>query len=95
MINGLRHVARDRARLERDRVVLSSMIRDMNINESVLDIVADSFYESGEEDENIDELIEKIPESTPEDEEKEIDRVLSSETGLEVDEILDIQDAVD
>ena len=95
MINGLRHVARDRARLERDRVVLSSMIRDMNINESVLDIVADSFYESGEENDNIDELIEKIPESTPEDEEKEIDRVLSSETGLEVDEILDIQDAVD
>jgi hypothetical protein len=94
MIKGLTSIARDRARMERDRVVLSSMIHDMNVNDMILDTINDPVYESGEEDVDIEKLIETIPESTPETEEIEIDRILNNEDGATIDEILDVQDSL-
>ena len=77
MISGLKSIRQERASLERDRVVLGSMIED-------------GFFE-GVSSEEIEELIDKIPQSDEEDE--QIEKILKSEDDLGVDEILGVEDS--
>lgn len=88
MINGLKSIRRERASLERDRVIMGSMMEDAETNDILFDTVDSTFLESVSEDE-IEELIDKIPESDEEDE--QVERVLRApDTGLDADGILGI-----
>ena len=88
MINGLKSIRRERAALERDRIVIGSMLEDSVIGEAFLDY-DDTFFE-GVTSEEIEDLIDKIPESDESDE--EIERILKSDSDVDVDQILGIED---
>jgi len=90
MINGLKSVRRERAALERDRIVMGSMIEDSVISEAFLDY-DDAIFE-GVTSEEIEELIDKIPESDESDD--EIERILKSNSDMDVDQILGIENEV-
>lgn len=90
MINGLKSVRRERAALERDRIVMGSMIEDSVISEAFLDY-DDAIFE-GVTSEEIEELIDKIPESDETDD--EIERILKSNSDMDVDQILGIENEV-
>lgn len=88
MINGLKSIRRERASLERDRVVMTSMMEDAKIAESIVEYDSE-FFESVSSEE-IEELITKIPESDDEDE--QIEKILvSPNDGLDVDGILGVE----
>lgn len=88
MYPALKSIRRERARLERDRVLIGSMIKDGQFNEAFMDLDKD-FFESASDDE-IEALLDKIPESDAEDE--EIERILASTGSLTVDDILNIEE---
>lgn len=90
MLNGLKSIRTERAQLERNRVVIGSMIESAEIANSFNDF-DDTFFEGVSTDE-IEELIDKIPESDEEDE--QIERILKSKEDIDVDEILGIDDKI-
>ena len=97
MIRGLKAVARNRARLERDRIIYSSMMRDMDLGEAMLESSCDYFLEDGDQfdDEELDKLIEMIPVSNIDDtEEEQINKIMDSNDSMEVDDLLAINDAI-
>lgn len=88
MINGLKSIRRERASLERDRVILGSMMEDAKIADSIMEFDSE-FFESVS-DEELEELINKIPESDEDDE--QVERILKSgDAGLDVDGILGVE----
>lgn len=90
MINGLKSIRRERASLERDRVIMGSMMEDVEIDDMMFGTLDSTFLEAVSEDE-IEELINKIPESDEEDE--QIERILlAPDTGLDVDGVLGIDE---
>lgn len=89
MISGLKSIRRERASLERDRVLLTSMLEDAEIADAIDSVIEDSYFEGVSEDE-IEQLIAKIPESDEEDE--QVDRILASNEDLDVDAILNVTD---
>lgn len=88
MINGLKSIRRERAALERDRVVIGSMVESAQISEQ-FNTLDEAIFE-GTTSEDIEELIDKIPES--EDDDDQVERILSSDEDLDVDGILGIDE---
>ena len=86
MFEGLKTIRRERAAMERDRVVFGSMLESKKIEDAFHDL--DEHYFEGVEDEEIDELIARIPESDEEDE--QIDRIVNAEDDLDIDAILGV-----
>lgn len=84
MINGLKSIRRERASLERERVLIGSMLESAMVSDM---LVGDVMFEDVSEDE-LEELIERIPESDSED--SEIDRVADSDEDLDIDAILGV-----
>lgn len=89
MFNAYKSITRDRATMERTRVVLSSMLEDAKLDEA-FESVNEGVFE-GVEDDEIDKLLDRIPESDDNEENEEIDRIVDSEEDLDVDEILGIK----
>lgn len=87
MIKGLKSIRQERASLERDRVLFGSMLEDARIADTYDSLIETDLFE-GVGPEEIDELIERTPESDEEDE--QVERILSSENNLSVDDILGI-----
>ena len=83
MFGGLKSIRRERAALERDRVVLGTMMEDAEVAEAVESMDTD-FFEGVTSDE-IDELIDRLPES--DDEDAQVDKILNSKEDMSVDEI--------
>ena len=73
MISGLKSIRRERASLERDRVVLGSMLEDAQIAEGFDEL--DSEFFEGVSSEEIEELIDRIPQSDEEDD--QIEKILT------------------
>ena len=88
MISGLKSIRRERASLERDRVVLGSMLEDAQIAEGFDEL--DSEFLEGVSSEEIEELIDRIPQSDEEDD--QIEKILKSSDDLGVDEILGVDE---
>ena len=88
MISGLKSIRRERASLERDRVVLGSMLEDAQIAEGFDEL--DSEFFEGVSSEEIEELIDRIPQSDEEDD--QIEKILKSSDDLGVDEILGVDE---
>lgn len=86
MFGGLKSIRRERAALERDRVVLGTMMEDAEVAEAVENMDTD-FFEGVTSDE-IDELIDRLPES--DDEDAQVDKILNSKEDMSVDEILGV-----
>ncbi len=98
MIRGLKAVARNRARLERDRIIYSSMIKDMEFADAMLESSSDYMLEDGDQfdNEELDKFIEMIPVTdTDAAEEEQIQQIIDSDKSLEVDDLLAINDAID
>lgn len=98
MIRGLKAVARNRARLERDRIIYSSMIKDMEFADAMLESSCDYMLEDGDQfdNEELDKFIEMIPVTdTDAAEEEQIQQIIDSDKSLEVDDLLAINDAID
>ena len=87
MTSALKSVKSERAALERDRVVIGSMIQDSVVAEAVESVDIDFF--EGVSGEEVADLIDRIPESDEEDE--QVDRILSADEDLNVDDILGIK----
>ena len=85
MMNGLHSIRRERASLERDRVVIGAMTEHTIAN--AIEDMDPNFFEDTTQEE-IDELIERIPEY--DGDEEEIDRILDSEEDLNLDDILGV-----
>lgn len=104
MIKGLKAVARERAHMERDRIVLSTMIDDMALSEAFLELDPEGEldkpsynpqYDNNKDDE-VNRLIDQIPVPDINDiETSDIDTIMQSEESMEIDDMLAIQDAVD
>ncbi len=92
MIDGLTSLKKERAKLERDRVVLGSMVEDACMSNLIFDIYDDdsTYLEGVEDDDSMDALIDKIPES--DEEEEEVERILKSKDDMDVDDILGIEE---
>ena len=86
MFSGLKSIRKERAALERDRVIITSMLEDAQISEAFDELDKDFF--EGVTDEEIEELINRIPESDEEDE--QIEKILKSSEDMDVDAILGI-----
>lgn len=92
IFNGFQSIRRERATLERTRVVLTSMMEDSKVGDAFANTVSSNYFE-GVDDSELEELISKIPESDPSDEEKEVDKILLSDNDLDVDGILGVEDS--
>ena len=90
MYNGLKSIRRERATLERNRVIMTSMMEDENLSDLMQDVIPGSYVESVD-DSDIEKLIANLPESDMEDE--DIERVLKADMDLDVDGILGIEDS--
>ena len=88
MYNSLKSIRRERASLERDRVVISSMLEDARIADTLAE--HDGAFLESTDDAEIEALIARLPESDSEDD--EIERVLKADNDLDIDGILDIVD---
>lgn len=88
MISGLKSIRRERASLERDRVIIGSMLEDAQIAEGFDEL--DSEFFEGVSSEEIEELIDRIPQSDEEDD--QIEKILKSSDDLGVDEILGVDE---
>lgn len=91
LFDGLNSIRRERAALERDRVVIGSMVEDAAISESIVALGSDFFEDASEEE--LNDIIDKIPVDDS-DIDRQVDRVLASDTDMDVDDILgiDIED---
>lgn len=91
MLEKFKSISKERARLERDRVLITSMVEDAELQDS-LHADTDYSYLENTDDENLEELeelIDRIPEA--DDDEDQVMKVLASDTGLDVDDILNIE----
>lgn len=86
MMNGLKSIRRERATLERNRVVIGSMLESSEVDDYMIDSI-ENFYESVS-DEELEALIDKIPES--DEESDQVERILKSDEDMDVDAILDV-----
>lgn len=86
MLHGFKSIRRERASLERDRVVMTAMLEDATVADLLES--TDTVME-GVSDDEIEDLIAKIPES--EDDDEQVDRILDSDEGLDVDGILGVE----
>ena len=89
MYSGLKSIRRERARLERDRVVLESILESNDIIDA-FNMADDNIME--ETDAEIEELIDRIPESDEDDE--EIEKILNADGSLSIDDIMGIDSPV-
>lgn len=87
MTSALKSVKQERAALERDRVVMGSMIQDGVVAEAVESFDTDFF--EGVSGEEVAELIDRIPESDEEDE--QVDRILNADEDLDIDDVLGVE----
>lgn len=90
--SGFQSIRKERATLERNRVVMSSMMEDAKINDAWTSNFSQDFFE-GVDDSEIEELIARIPESDPSDEDAEVERILMSDNDMDVDGILGVEDS--
>ena len=70
MYTGLKSIRYERAKLERNRVLMTSMMEDANISETMNLVHKEKFYESVD-DAEIEALIDQLPESDTDDAEIE------------------------
>ena len=89
MFAGLKSSRRERAELERARVMITSMMESSEIQDTFDAIETGDFFE-GVTAEEIEDMIDKIPETDLEDE--QVDKILGSEENLTIDQILGIED---
>ena len=89
MYSGLKSIRHERARLERDRVVLESILESNKIIDA-FNIVDGTVME--ETDEEIEELIDRIPESNDDDE--EIEKILNANGSLSIDDIMGVDSPI-
>lgn len=89
MINALKSIRRERAKLERDRVVTESMQEDAFLGDLICDIVeSDGSLTESTTSDDIEALIDKLPES--EEEDSQIERILTADDDIGIDEVLDV-----
>lgn len=88
MLNALKSIKNERAYIERNRVVLGSMIESAKMADSFNDY-DDTFFE-GVTEEEIEELIDRIPESDDEDE--QVERILRAKEDIDIDGVLGIDE---
>lgn len=89
MFVGLKSIRRERAELERARVMITSMMESSEIQDTFDSIETGDFFE-GVTAEEIEDMIDKIPETDLEDE--QVDKILGSEENLTIDQILGVED---
>ena len=95
MIKGLKAVARERARLERNRILLSSMISDMQVGEMMLECSDRYTCESAESDEELEKLIDMLPERDLDKcEELDIEQIMASQKSMEIGDLVSIASAI-
>ena len=92
IFSGFQSIRKERAMLERNRVVMTSMMEDAKISDAWTSAFSQDFFE-GVNDSEIEELIARIPESDPSDEDAEVERILMSDNDLDVDGILGVEDS--
>lgn len=89
MINGLKSIRRERAKLERDRVVTQSMMEDAHLSDLICDIIEDNgVVTESTSSQELEALIDKLPES--EEEDAQIEKILASDDDLDIDGILGV-----
>ena len=89
MYSGLKSIRRERARLERDRVVLESILESNKIIDA-FDMIDGVVME--ETDAEIEELIDRIPESDDDDE--EIEKILNADGSITIDDIMGVDSPI-
>lgn len=92
VFSGFQTIRRERAILERNRVVMTSMLEDEMITESYDTFLGHDYFEGVDESE-LEALIAKIPESDPADDDAQIEKILLSDNDMDVDGILDVEDS--
>lgn len=94
IFSGFQTIRRERASLERNRVMMSSMLEGDKIATAFENAIEHDMFE-GVDDAELEELIARIPESDPEDEDEQIEKILMSNNDLDIDGVLDIEDSPD
>lgn len=89
MYTGLSSIRHERARIERNRIILESSLEDSYISDLMMD-EKENTYSEGCSVQELNKLIDNLPESDSEDE--EVDRILSSEENMTVDEIFGVNE---
>ena len=89
--SGFQTIRRERAALERNRVVFTSMMEDAKIDQAFENVEGDFF--EGVDEAELEELIARIPESDPSDEDEQVEKILLSDNELDVDGILGVEDS--
>ena len=89
MFAGLKSIRRERAELERARVMITSMLESSEVPD-LFDTVENGDFFEGVSEEELEEMINKIPESDFEDD--QVDKILRSDEDLTIDQILGIED---
>lgn len=87
MFSGLKSIRKERASLERNRVLITSMMEDAHMSDAFM--AADENFFEGVSIDEIDELINKLPESDEED--AQIQRILASDEDMDIDEIIGVE----
>ena len=92
LIDGLKSIRRERAALERDRVVLGALVESGTDYDPYYAVANEDGFleESSDDDAEINKLIDELPES--DERNSQIDKVLGSDIGLTVDDMMDIHD---
>ena len=90
MFAGLKSIRRERAELERTRVLFSAMLEGAEIQDTFDSVSNRDFFE-GVSEQEIEDMIDKIPESDEEDE--QVDRILASDGDMDIDKIFGIGDS--
>lgn len=88
MYTGLKSIRRERALLERNRVLTTSMLEDSFIAD-LFEATHEGNYFEGVADEELERLIEQIPEDDETDD--QLDRILTADVGLDTDDILGVE----
>lgn len=92
IFSGFQSIRKERAMLERNRVVMTSMLEDAKISNAWANAFEKDFFEDVN-DAELEELINRIPESDPSDEDAEVEKILMSDNELDVDGILGVEDS--
>lgn len=87
MYKGFKSIRNERAALERDRVLISSSILESEVDDLIDALDEVDIFESVT-DEDIEKAIRDLPELDEDDE--QLDRILRSETDLDIDDIFGI-----
>ena len=88
---GFKSIRRERAALERTRVLITSMMEDEKVTTAFENVEGD--YLEYVSDAELEDLIARLPESSGEDEDAEVEKILTSNNELDIDGVLGVEDS--